>query len=351
MGNSVLVTGLGVGYELGVCGACNSNFYWLIDNPSILIWTDKIYITKRIWEDINDDTRREEWTKFDNAIKLIMNILDDYGMIEVIDPLDIFEKSFGDIIEEQVHNDQLAMIENYSHISLGDKNVPGEMYINDLHYCSPYIASMYVSMSLANHLDSSCLFDERDMNYMNHKFGLQIPNVSNAKYNKAFSEVFSIVLPDELVLHNFAFENFEKCETCMKLDECGEKYLFEIEENTKKMLKWREYDSIYQARDVIDNLARIKGDIRTDKDINDVIAMFDKKVRKINTTVNKRFPRIKRWTNLAAMVSVPVALGTLMTGNIELSVASASITGMSKVADEFMKYYAEKNNWIGFINK
>jgi hypothetical protein len=353
MSNKVLVTGLGVGQEFGVCSACNSNFSWLINNPSVLIWADKIYITPKIWEVImkGDKDSDKDDSKFGEAVRVIMNIADSYGVIEIVDPKEVFDESYGDVLYDQASRDQEKMLLQYNHVKLGSEDVPGEMYIADNHYCTPYIASIYASMSIADHLGANCLFHNDDMTYINHKFGLQVPNISNTYYNKAFSEIFSIVLPDELVLHNYAFSKEEDCDGCRKYVNCNDKYLIDIEKNTKKMMKWREYDSIYQARDVIDKLAKNKGEIITQSDVNEVIGTFEEKIRNINININSRFPKIKRWTNLATLVSVPAALITLSTGNPEAAIASATIAGTSTITNELIKYYTEKNNWVGFMNK
>lgn len=42
--NKVLITGLGVANELGICEKCSLNFSWLINNPSTILWADQLYI-------------------------------------------------------------------------------------------------------------------------------------------------------------------------------------------------------------------------------------------------------------------------------------------------------------------
>lgn len=44
--NKVLITGLGVGKALDLCYECNLNFSWLVDNPSTLLWVDKILLPR-----------------------------------------------------------------------------------------------------------------------------------------------------------------------------------------------------------------------------------------------------------------------------------------------------------------
>ena len=48
--NKVLVTGLGVASELGICESCNLNFSWLVNNPSTILWADQLYIPQASFE-------------------------------------------------------------------------------------------------------------------------------------------------------------------------------------------------------------------------------------------------------------------------------------------------------------
>ena len=48
--NKVLVTGLALGFDSGLCSACNFDFDWLLNYSSILLWVDKIYIAQKIWD-------------------------------------------------------------------------------------------------------------------------------------------------------------------------------------------------------------------------------------------------------------------------------------------------------------
>ena len=42
--NKVLVTGLGIAREFGICDSCNLDFSWLANNPSTILWADQLYI-------------------------------------------------------------------------------------------------------------------------------------------------------------------------------------------------------------------------------------------------------------------------------------------------------------------
>ena len=48
--NKILITGLGVSNELGICESCNLNFSWLVNNPSTILWADQLYIPQASFE-------------------------------------------------------------------------------------------------------------------------------------------------------------------------------------------------------------------------------------------------------------------------------------------------------------
>ena len=56
--NKVMITGLALGLETKACQACNFDFEWLLRYPSVLVWADKIVVTKGIWDVKRRDTLR-----------------------------------------------------------------------------------------------------------------------------------------------------------------------------------------------------------------------------------------------------------------------------------------------------
>ena len=66
--NKVLVTGLGFASDMGICEACGLNFSWLVNNPSVILWADKLVMPK-----ISFDT--ELLNKTENDGKVISKII------------------------------------------------------------------------------------------------------------------------------------------------------------------------------------------------------------------------------------------------------------------------------------
>lgn len=86
--NKILVTGLGIGSDFGVCSVCNLDFSWLVSNPSTLVWVDKILLTQNAWQ-----SREKVDDKFDKAVNIILEKADKQGVIEIIKPKEIFQKT------------------------------------------------------------------------------------------------------------------------------------------------------------------------------------------------------------------------------------------------------------------
>ena len=93
----VLVTGLGIGYDFGICDTCNMNLSWVINNPSIFLWADKIVIPKdafRLQLEDNDN-------KFNKAVNLVLDIANDSKIIEAVNIRDTYTKVVGEEIERK----------------------------------------------------------------------------------------------------------------------------------------------------------------------------------------------------------------------------------------------------------
>lgn len=72
MMNKVLITGLGVAKELGICEICNLNFSWLVNNPSTILWADQLYIPRVSY----DAQIANQESKSDKVIGMFLEIID-----------------------------------------------------------------------------------------------------------------------------------------------------------------------------------------------------------------------------------------------------------------------------------
>lgn len=338
--NKVFVTGTAVGNELKLCEPCLLDFSWLIERPSTLIWADKIVITKKA---LNKYLSKND-SKTEKAIKLILEIAKDNNVLEIIEIDEKLKMGIEPYFQQSIQEfDRLTKILPVINAGINQEHIVEEIKIANQYYCLPYVSSLYTQIGIANKMGANCLFNERDFTYLKY--------VKKVDKTRIFNEIFSIYFPNELVLHSYAIEQEKRCQQCIKFDECKDNYLKEIENNTSRILNWRNYDEIYTAKHEIDKIIKLKEKIKDDYDTEDIKKEFIEKQKKINKNIKKAFPKIKRWTSLATIISTPATICSAVNSNIPATIVSASIAGASKILEEGMKYYENKNNWVSFINK
>lgn len=205
-------------------------------------------------------------------------------------------------------------------------------------------------MKIADDIDANCLFSEGEQTFLKYIYGLKANEHSRAGLSNAYSEVFSLYLPENIGTHHYAFTNEEHCQECKHHGRCKSSYLHETEYALGKMLKWREYDELQQAKLEINKIIKIKGQILSTNDVDDVVKMFKERQEQINKNINKRFPKIERWTKMTTVLATPITVASAITGNVPLTIGSAAATGLSQITEEVLEIYKSKNSWVGFVN-
>lgn len=342
----VLVTGLGLGHDFGVCDACGIDFSWIINNPSIFLWADKIIIPEESFK----IQLENPCDKLDTAVNLILNIAKDSNILELVNIKDMYTSQVSDAITKQSEIDTKNILENFPEVSgRTGEQVPGEFFLNEKAYCGPYVASINASLLLGKELNANCLFNEKDYNFLKYKYGTV--NNENIYRQRAFDEIFSCYFPNEMLIHNYALIREAKCDTCSKQSNCKDTYLNDIEKNMNRIVNLRNQDELCMAKE---ELQKISDTISLDDSksyIDEVKREFDEKQRKINRNIKLIFPQVKRWSNITASISTAISIGGVMLGNLEAAAVSGAISGVSKIVEEGMKYYENKNSWVGFIDK
>ena len=124
--NKVLVTGLGIAREFGICDSCNLDFSWLANNPSTILWADQLYIPYSSFEaQVKQMERKDE-----KIISLFLNMAEDHGMIKKVDLSDMYQESVGEQIYQKMLTDSQALLKTFPEvIKKGDKGVPNEIII------------------------------------------------------------------------------------------------------------------------------------------------------------------------------------------------------------------------------
>lgn len=345
--NKVIVTGLGIGNDFGVCGCCDLDFSWLVRNPSTLIWADKIIITSNAWKAQMGHSE----DKFNKAVNLILQIADGNGLIEIVNPKDIFAENIGEKIYANVESDIINLERTFPElIKKSNEKIPDEILINDVPYCGPYVASIYASIKLGEELQANCLLNDSDYEFLKFRYGLSLYDQGKYQIPQIFDEVFTLYLPNELVLHNYAYCSDKLCDNCKKERSCRDSYLLDIEKNTNKIIGWRDYDEILAAKKEIEKIIDVRKMYGKELDPEEVKRDFCDRQKKINRKINKIFPKIRRWTNLTTVIATPLSIYGAAAGNPVTAIAGGAALGAARATEEIMKYYESKNNWIGFIN-
>lgn len=347
--NKVLVTGLGIATAFGACDACNLNFTSLIRNPSTLLWADKICVPK----DTFDLGVRKDKNKLDKVIQMFLNMTDEKNIIDKINISEMYQENMGERIYNQAIADSHKLMELYPHsVKKGDDRVPDEVLIEGEGFCGSWMASIYASLLVAHDLDANCLFGNREHIFLKYLYSLT--EIAQYKYkgmeSNAYNEIFSLYLPETVAAHNYVTEDDERCHTCAHIKSCENDYLKDTEAAFQKILEWREYDEIYQAKEVVEKLVKTKDEISSENDIQDLIREFKAKQENVNQNINKRFPKVERWTKMTTVLASPFIMAGAVTDNKAMTIGGACLVTASEAMEKVLEYYKSKNNWVGFIN-
>lgn len=345
--NNILITGLGVASDFGICEVCQLNFSWLVNSPSIVLWADKLIIPKMSYE--KQSIRRE--SKDEKVIGLFLDLAEEYGFIDKIDLSSIYQDSVAGQLYERMLADSEVLLKTFpDSIKKGDGGVPDEIIIGGEGYCGAWLSSIYANMKVANDVGANCLFGKREHTFLKYLYGIDASKTVGNALNSVYSEVFSLYLPENLAVHSYAFADEKDCKKCVHHKKCRDNYLADTEKALQTMFKWREYDELQQAKAEIDKIISLKNEISSQKDIDDVVKEFKSRQERINKNINKRFPRIERWTKMTAVLATPLTIASAVTGNMPLTIGGAVVTGIAQAAEELLEVYKSKNNWVGFVN-
>lgn len=345
----VLITGMGIGKELGVCDACNLNLSWLVSSPGTLLWADKICLPKSQY----DLHTKHPHSKTDVALSIVLSELYNHKLLDLVEiPHDT--AAIQDLINSNVESDFKNMMKFFPEsvkILDKEKNDHNNIQVGSKEYCRPYINSIYASRYLADFLHASCLFGERDYEFLKYREGIAYRDAPDIQYIGVLSELFSGLLPGTQILPGYALTQPEKCDACDKQNDCQKTYEEDAKRAICKYLEWREYDELYELRKEIDTILLKQALIGKDISLEEAKRALEEKERKINTNIKKRFPKIKRWTKLSTVLSIPATIVSAAGGNIPAAVISASLAGAAKATEQVLEYYESKNKWVGFINR
>lgn len=352
--NKVLVTGLALGKEFGTCDACNFDFEWLIRYPSVLLWADKILIADTIWDTVSYEEYPLESKELAKSLQLIFDIARSRGIVEIVKPSEIISSHLADDIYTEVYKDRDLLAKLFpDHVTLSDEdNVPGEIFIDGLEYCTPHLWTIYAGLVLARAWNAHCLFNMRVFNYCRYKFGLaNFPKEGEPGGLDGFQAVFEAYLPNSSVFPEYVYINKDTCSKCVNEKSCKDTYLSNVESNVKNILSWRDYDEIQQLKSVVADIVHRRKELGGVVNPSDILHDFRNKQDKIRKRVKLIFPKVKRWANVTTMLSIPIAVAGLGTGHPLIAVSGAGLAGLSHLAKELVDLLLSKYSWIAFVSK
>lgn len=345
--NKVLVTGLGLANEFGICEACNLNFSWLVHMPSTLLWADQLYIPQSAFDEVLEQSEEKDI----KIIRMFLNMAESHGMIHRMRFSDAYQKQVGQEIYNKMLEDSQNLLQAFPEaIKKGNPDVPNEIVIGGEGYCGAWMSSIYAGIRAAKDLGANCLFSDREHNFLKYLYGLHVKWPGGSAVNRAYSEIFSLYMPEGLAAHTYAFSDENKCKECTHYTSCKDSYLSDTEQALEKMFQWREYDELQRAKEEIDEIISLKNEISSQKDIDDVVRSFRQRQEQINRNIHSRFPKIRRWTKMTTVLATPITISSAVFQNAPLTVGSAAATGIAQATEKLLEIYESKHNWVGFIN-
>lgn len=337
----VLITGLGIGKDFGVCDARNMDYAELLINPEVLLWADKICIPDN---DYFSDTI------IDKECKLVFSLLEDRNLIYRYKVDDIDGNRFNNVLNLAAE-DMLAIKSYDSSLAITNDTTLEEFDSSDrkYRYCAPRIASVYSALIVADEIGARCLFSNYDESFLDLRFvHLQDAGSTNT-LNKVYKEIFTCRLPNEPILHEYGTHT--GCSNCKKEEHCKDNYLTDVEKQLQSVLELRDCDEMVQLRAVIDDIILKRDRLLGKANAEEIISDLRYRQEFIRRNIALRFKKVKRFANLATTVSVPLTLIGLTNSNNNLSMAGGLATGVATVINKSLENYESKNNWVNFIEK
>lgn len=350
--NKVIVTGLAlanIGEETD-CKICNYNIDWIVKYPSVLLWIDKIILSPDIRKIVDEEIYPDDEKPLVKSLKLIFEVLEDRDMIEIKDPKEVLSPNIEKSIINQTARDRQLLPQEFPNSIHVGNSIPGQISINNREFCAPMIHSFYVSLILARAWDASCLFSDRDYYYWKYKFGLSgFLSRSGREKIISFHKILQTTLPEKSLFPHYVYS--PQCKTCANTKDCSETYLSELKKNINEYLEWRNYDELYQIREVITRIIGSRGKSDEIFDAKDIITEFKEVENQLSKLIHSLFPKVKRWTNMTTMLSVPIAVVGVSSGSALLTTTGGALAGASVVTKELIDFLSSKYQWVGFLNR
>jgi len=330
------------------------DYSWLHSYPSLLLWVDKLLVTKEMWKDIKTGFLSHGKNKeLGKCAELFFEKAQSKGIIEIVEPLPVItSKNLKDIIGSQIQKDITFLETNFpkrvskQDLSKSENSHVVGITIDDIDYCWFHLWIIYSSLIFSRIWDANCFFNDVQLHYCKYKFLTSgIPETVDLERIKSFENIFNMYFPNESVLPEYALIDKDNCQKCKKLAKCKDTYLSAFEDNIEELLSWRDYDEIQQLKGIINTIISKRNDINSDE----ILKEFCDSEMILRNRVLSIFPKAKRWANVSTMLSIPIAVFGLASGASLLTVAGAGMAGLSHFTKEMIELLESKYRWVTFL--
>jgi len=178
MKDRLFITGLALGLENDACACANYNIDWLFRYPSTLLWAKQFVVTDKIWSVITSGSfspgvSNQKEKEFAKAIKMIFELLDSYGLIDVVDASGVISKDLEKEIYESIDYDIRKLSTLFpDRVTIDDKCE--FLKIDGFSYCIPELWTIYASYFYSRHFDSNSLSTPNELNFFEYKLILGV---------------------------------------------------------------------------------------------------------------------------------------------------------------------------------
>lgn len=320
----------------------NIDYFWLINNPSILLWADNIFLTKYMADSIlNKDN-----TPFDKSLKLIVEILEDYGIIKFKNSKNIFNNQISKKLDKIIEKD-LSLLEKNNDLSIIDEVSDDDhrnLRIGENVYCFPELRSIYASLLISEKWDATCLFSKSALDFLNYKMDNPINGEFQSTIN-SFEDVFSLHLPDiNLIPYDILLN---QCPTCVIENNCNYQ-LDKIEDNLTNYLDVRDYDEIGQIKNMIYKINKEINSKNQFSDSGEILKEYNNQRNQIRKSMYTTFPKVRKWTNYSMVAMSSVAGLGFLTGSNILTGIGIGLDFLGATIYAELDRRENKNRWVSF---
>jgi hypothetical protein len=349
----ILVTGNTIGpSEVSPFSISQYDFNWVITNPSAFLWADKIILTPFINELIESEEYPDSGGKISKSLNKIFEVAKDHNLIDIKSPKNIIDEKVSENIARQVASEREYLLRTFpKFITAPSDATHGEIIIDGHFYCYPEIWTMCANLILAREWNAQSLFSDPVQNYCKYKFG--VSRNSNEAVVNAFSQIFSIKMPQTLLFPQIVFKEIAEkgitpCSTCDDKDGCEEHYLNLTETKISKYLEMRDFDEIKQLRKVIFKIVDRIEKVKSEKEYPDIVSEFHKEQTSAEKELKLVFPKISYWADIGMIASTPFHFVGAATGLPIISLPADAILGLSAVTRAAIELQKNQYKWIAF---